>query len=126
MGDDEALFFCYHKAPRRVCNLVSVGKYQVDFGLGAQAMSWLKWRTILFIVVVLAVATHAQSPYATLIGTVRDTTGARVPAARITAQQQGTNASRQAQSNSVGEFALASLPPGEYRITVVASNFREE
>ena len=89
-------------------------------------MKCFSWQLLLSTIILAGAAAQAQSPYATLIGTVRDTTGARVPAAKITAEQQGTSATRQAQTNGSGEFALPSLPPGEYRITVVASNFREE
>ena len=68
---------------------------------------------------------QAQSAAADLQGVVRDATGAVVPDAAITARHAGTNVRRAAVSNDEGFYRIVNLPPGEYEITVEASNFKK-
>jgi len=71
----------------------------------------------------LSAALHAQNPRGSLRGTVQDSTGARVPSAKIVAQLEGSSVQREASSEDRGEFRLDDLAPGEYRITVSATGF---
>jgi hypothetical protein len=73
----------------------------------------------------LAATLHAQNPRGSLRGTVQDTTGARIPSARIVAQLYGSSVQREAVSEDRGEFRLDDLPPGNYRISVVAAGFAQ-
>jgi hypothetical protein len=57
-------------------------------------------------------------------GTVADPSGAVVPGARVTAVNLATNTVSTGVTNSDGLFALRSLPPGSYKITIEAPNFR--
>ena len=61
---------------------------------------------------------QAQSNAADLQGTVRDTTGAVVPNATVTARNPGTNFSRSATTNEDGFFRIVNVPPGDYEVTV--------
>lgn len=67
----------------------------------------------------------AQNPHGTLLGTVQDSSGARVAAASITATNAEISLTRQIKSDARGEFRMEELPPGEYRVTVNASGFLE-
>ena len=68
---------------------------------------------------------QAQSNGADLQGMVKDSTGAVVPNATVTARNPGTNVSRTATTNDEGFYRIVNLPPGDYEITVEAANFKK-
>ena len=61
---------------------------------------------------------------ATLYGTVLDPNGAVVPNATVTALNVGRGISTVRQSDAAGEVVLASLPVGDYTITVEVPGFK--
>src|SRR5262245_54120636 len=67
---------------------------------------------------------QAQSNAADLQGTVRDPSGAVVPNATVTAKNSATNVSREATTNDEGFYKIVNLPPGDYAVTVTASNYK--
>ena len=73
---------------------------------------------------VSAAMSQAQSNAADLQGTVRDQNGAVVANAAITVRNAGTNVSREATTNDDGYYKIVNLPPGEYVITVKATNYK--
>jgi hypothetical protein len=82
-------------------------------------------RTILLVTLLLAAfssISYAQST-ATLQGTVTDTSGAVVSNARITVHNQATSLERTAQTDGDGNFQVAALPPGVYRVDAQAQGF---
>ncbi len=70
------------------------------------------------------VASAQQSGSATLVGTIADSTGARVPAAKVTVVNVDTSFHSETQASSVGEYYVPYLAPGSYRITVEAAGFK--
>lgn len=74
---------------------------------------------------VLAQGAIAQNPRGTLRGTVQDTSGGRVPGAKIVAQNAESSVVREMQSDSRGEFQMEDLTPGSYLLAVSASGFAE-
>jgi hypothetical protein len=62
---------------------------------------------------------------ASLTGTIRDATGAVLPKAAIVIRNVATGSTRDAVSNSDGEYLAAALPPGQYDLTVTAAGFRK-
>ena len=68
---------------------------------------------------------QAQSNAVDIQGTVKDATGAVVANATVTARNPGTNFSRTATSNDEGFYRIINVPPGDYEITVEASNFKK-
>src|SRR5215213_11329659 len=68
---------------------------------------------------------QAQSNAADLQGTVKDSTGAVVANATVTARNPGTNFSRSANTNDDGFYRIINVPPGDYEITVEAANFKK-
>ncbi len=79
----------------------------------------------ILIVIFLAPLSRPQNFRGSIVGEVVDTTGARVPSAKIVARSLQTSFERQAISDAQGEFRLADLPPGPYRLTVSASGFMD-
>jgi hypothetical protein len=66
----------------------------------------------------------ANDPTGTITGTVTDTSGGIVPKARVTLTSLTTNAARGAATNDDGDFTIALLPPGHYRVAVEKDGFR--
>lgn len=66
----------------------------------------------------------AQTTTATLLGTVRDTSGAVIPQTSVTATNHGTNLRITAMTDGAGNFVLPNLPPGMYRLRMEKRGFR--
>src|SRR5579871_4305028 len=83
------------------------------------------WSVITFLLVALSLAAvaRAQSPEGALTGVVSDAQGARVTGAKVTVSAIGLSQTRHAQTNTVGEYRIESLPPGEYEVRVEAKGF---
>jgi hypothetical protein len=84
-----------------------------------------KWATIsLLTAVFFSIPLAASGPTGTITGTVTDPTGAVIPSAHIEILNESTNATRGATCNSEGDYTVALLPPGHYRVTVESAGFR--
>jgi hypothetical protein len=66
----------------------------------------------------------AQAVTGTILGTVRDTTGAAVPGATVTVTNTGTGLSRTVTSDSLGEYTAPQIPTGTYTVTGELSGFK--
>ncbi|MGH9656965.1 MAG: carboxypeptidase regulatory-like domain-containing protein, partial [Bryobacteraceae bacterium] len=66
----------------------------------------------------------AQAPTGELTGAIRDSTGAVVPNAQISATNEDTGLTRKVRSNELGYYTVPLLPPGLYRMTVQKEGFR--
>jgi hypothetical protein len=77
------------------------------------------------LVAVTSIPAIAQST-ATLQGTVTDQNGAVVPGAKITVRNQATSAERSTETDANGNYQVAALPPGPYRIEVRADGFQAQ
>jgi Carboxypeptidase regulatory-like domain len=88
----------------------------------------MRLRCIIAIIGVLFAAAGrvaAQSTFATLTGTVTDSSGAVVPGTAIEATLVETNYSYKCQSNESGVYVLDQLRNGSYVVHVSASGFKE-
>lgn len=74
------------------------------------------------LVCLLAAAAPAQTS-STISGTVKDTTGALVPGAKVELVREADGAVRKAQSNEVGFFNFAAVQPGTYKVRVTMVGF---
>src|ERR1700722_11575349 len=78
------------------------------------------------VVFLLAVgAAWAQNTRGTLRGTVQDSSGARVPSARIVVDAASSALRREATSDDRGEFRIDDLPIAGYHIVVSANGFAD-
>jgi hypothetical protein len=77
------------------------------------------------LVIGLAPATlEAQAVTGSLLGTVTDSSGARVPGAKVTITEVNTGISRSMQTNESGNYMFPTLEPGTYRVAVERTGFR--
>ena len=84
-----------------------------------------RWPQLPFLFILFcALPLFASGPTGTITGTITDPSGAVIPKARIIVHNEGTNASREAKSNSDGDYTVALLPPGRYRVAVESPGFR--
>ena len=67
----------------------------------------------------------SQGTTGTILGSVRDQSGAAVPGVTITVTDQATTLSRTTLSNEVGDYTVSLLPPGVYSITAELAGFRK-
>src|SRR5258708_1634603 len=81
---------------------------------------------IALLLVTISISTlHAQSTNASLTGRITDPSKALIVGARITAISAGTGLRYEARSNGAGEYHLANLPPGPYRMEVEKPGFNK-
>ena len=67
---------------------------------------------------------HAQQITGTIVGTVKDQTGALVTTATVKAINVDTGFSRSAPTNSYGDYRIDYLPVGKYTVELNAAGFR--
>ena len=71
----------------------------------------------------LAVAAFAQIDTGSVVGTVRDSSGAPVPKATVTLTNKATNQTITATTNDAGEYQFNALHAGSYSVKAVVSGF---
>src|SRR5437867_7110315 len=83
------------------------------------------------IVVLIALPTclvfaQTSAATATILGVVKDTSGALVPGVSITVKHTETGLTRAAISGESGDYNVALLPVGAYELTTVMPGFRQQ
>jgi hypothetical protein len=73
-----------------------------------------------------ALATTAYAQNAQIAGAVKDSSGAIIPGATVTARNVETGLVRSAVTDAQGEYRLPSLPPGQYAVQAELSGFSTE
>src|SRR5213594_1612531 len=68
----------------------------------------------------------AQTSTATILGVVKDTTGALIPGVSITIKHTDTGQTRTAISSETGDYIVQLLPVGEYEITTTMPGFKQQ
>ena len=71
----------------------------------------------------LATWAFGQSEAGSITGTIRDTSGAVVPGATVTAKSVTTGAERTTQAGNIGQYNIPGLTPGIYEVTVSSGSF---
>jgi hypothetical protein len=66
----------------------------------------------------------AAEPTATILGTVRDSSGAVIPNAKVVATSTQTQLRREATTGPDGHYILPLLPAGTYSLSIEATNFK--
>ena len=77
----------------------------------------------LLVLIIGASAAFAQSDRGTITGTVTDPTGAIVPAAKVTLVNNETASQYQTVTTDTGNYTLAALPVGSYKLSVEQTGF---
>ena len=90
-------------------------------GVWLSGKDWIGW---LLVWVLAASLAPAQLPTATVLGVVRDATGAVVPGVNLTARSTETGQTRTAVSAGDGSFRFPALPVGNYEVRVEQSGFQ--
>jgi Carboxypeptidase regulatory-like domain len=80
---------------------------------------------LLLIVSLLPLKIVAQSTFGSIVGTVKDSSGAVIPGATVMLTNVGTAAQRTVVTDQHGDFSLVNLNPGKYQITVSAAGFEK-
>src|SRR5439155_2830328 len=86
-------------------------------------------RFVTAIVATIALGTtlvFAQTSTATILGTVRDTSGALVPGVSITVKHTESGLTRTVTSSERGAYNVPLLPVGAYEITTTMPGFKQE
>ncbi|MGH9325991.1 MAG: carboxypeptidase regulatory-like domain-containing protein [Terriglobia bacterium] len=81
---------------------------------------------VLCVVLTLVGGAVAWGQTAQIVGTISDSSGARVPGAKITVINVNTGVERTVASNTEGYYTVPLLPAGEYRINVQKQGFKLE
>jgi hypothetical protein len=82
-------------------------------------------RVVFALVICLALWTPAYAQtLGTITGEVKDSSGAAIPGATVTAQNVATNAVRTQNSNEVGAFTFPAMPPGDYTVKAELQGFK--
>jgi len=94
-------------------------------------MNSATWKTelLLFVMATLLLAATpavAQLPTATILGDVKDSSGASVPSAMVTARNTDTNFTRTAMTDDNGAYRLLELPVGHYELKAERTGFKTE
>ena len=66
----------------------------------------------------------AQVLYGSVLGDVKDTTGASVPGANVVITNQGTGLTREAVTDTAGHYNLPDLPAGIYSLKISQQGFK--
>src|ERR1035437_2530472 len=76
--------------------------------------------------VIFAAWAWSQSSFTALVrGTVTDSSGAALVAARVTIVETDRNVAHTATTDEAGRYVITALPPGGYTLTVEAKGFRK-
>src|SRR5215510_14552281 len=78
-----------------------------------------------FLVAFTASVVFAQSANASLTGRLTDTAKALIVDAKVAVIKSDTNVLYETTTNSLGQYHLANLPPGSYRIEIEKSGFKK-
>ena len=83
------------------------------------------WAMTAFMLALISSAL-AQLPTATILGSVKDSSGAVIPGAALTAKNSSTGLTRTTVSAADGSYRFPALPVGPYEITAERTGFETE
>src|SRR5216117_2621505 len=96
-------------------------------GVGIRLRSFGGFATAIVVLIALPTClVFAQSSTATILGVVKDTTGALIPGASITVKHTETGQTRTAISSESGDYNVPLLPVGAYELTTTMPGFKQQ
>ena len=78
------------------------------------------------VLILTAIPAAAQLPTGTILGNVKDSSGASIPGAMVTLRNTDTNLTKTATTEADGSYRFPELPVGHYEIRAEAAGFRTE
>ena len=96
----------------------------------SQPIRWSAVRLLVACAAIFAVAlpaspVHAQILYGSVVGTVTDSQGAKVPGATVSVTNKETNLTRDTVTDAEGNYSLTNVIAGPYDVKVSLTGFRE-
>ena len=91
---------------------------------GVRSRAFFHFATLALVILSSAVVVFAQLPTGTLLGTVKDSTGAAVPNATITIQNVDTGLTRTVMTGPDGSFNAPELATGHYQVQAAHEGFK--
>ena len=96
--------------------------------MSAATRKWLFSPCLILAVLILScvfpVRTQAQVLYGSIVGDVKDPSGASIPGATVVVTNHSTNLSREATTDQAGRFNFTDLPAGVYSFKASQQGFR--
>ncbi len=90
------------------------------------ASSFSHLLSLLIVLMAMAVTALGQTATGSIRGIVSDPSKAIISGAKVNATNKATGATRNANTNSAGEYQFSALSPGEYEIKVTMQGFKSE
>ena len=78
----------------------------------------------LAVLIALVLHLNAQTPSASVVGRVTDSSGAVIPGVAVKVTNLDTNIPHEGSSNAFGDFTILFLPPGRYSLDASTGGFR--
>jgi Carboxypeptidase regulatory-like domain/TonB dependent receptor len=94
------------------------------FGVNSR-LKFRLWAGMIVCILLASKPTEAQSTFASVVGTVRDASGAVVAKCIIDVANTGTSAHRETVTDASGDYSVTNLEPGMYRITIKSPGFQD-
>src|SRR5437867_5550416 len=98
-------------------------------GVGIRLRSFERFATAIVVLIALPtclIFAQTSAATATILGVVKDTTGALIPGAMVTVKHTETGYTRTAISSETGDYNVALLQVGAYEITTAMPGFKQE
>src|SRR5436305_7694969 len=96
-------------------------------GTGIRLRSFERFVTAILVLVALPTClVFAQTSTATILGVVKDTSGALIPGVSITVKHTDTGQTRTAISSDSGSYNVPLLPVGAYELTTTMPGFKQQ
>lgn len=92
-----------------------------------QQWSWMLWSSLCLALIVALVAppkAEAQVLYGSIVGNVKDATGAVVPRATVSITNKQTNQSRETATDDTGSYTFTDVQTGAYSMRVSQQGFK--
>ena len=99
-----------------------VGGAMMGSSLRSRAQG-VKFLLLLVLAFLLPSAVRAQIDTGTIVGVVRDSSGASIPGATLTLKNLATGVTRTVEANGSGEYLFGAIIPGTYSVQASSANF---
>jgi hypothetical protein len=122
----------------RQCWLRSTQRFGIKNNIGASELATIRrfvmnsrksaalcFALLLGVALITREPVFGQAFYGSVVGTIRDQSGAALRGATISLTNTGTGERRQTQSGAAGEYQFLNLVPGMYRVEAEQSGFKK-